>query len=156
KHRPGTFSKVAEGEGTLYGKASRAVVGHASSQDQRRQKHLEREIQVSAATLAATGREVPQQEYCCRADAETAAAKLWAQQSAYHEVAVRVEEHPRYGPGRLSQKQPRMVKALRYSLKVTLHERAEVIARKVQETGCLVLLTNVPILDPTCGEGAGE
>jgi transposase len=55
-----------------------------------------------------------------------------------------VEERPTYGPGRPSQKQPRMVKGLRYGLKVTLHERAEVIARKTQETGCFVLLTNVP------------
>ena len=33
---------------------------------------------------------------------------------------------------------------------VTLHERSEVIARKTQETGCFVLLTNVP----TAGEMA--
>ena len=55
-----------------------------------------------------------------------------------------VEEHPKNGPGRPSQKQPRVVKTLRYGLKVTLHEQAEVIARKVQELGCFVLLTNVP------------
>jgi transposase len=35
-------------------------------------------------------------------------------------------------------------------LQVTLHERAEVIARKRQEAGCFVLLTNVP----TVGEMA--
>ena len=46
-------------------------------------------------------------------------------------------------PGR-----PRVVKALRYGLQVALHERAEVLARKRQETGCFVLLTNVP----TAGE----
>jgi len=37
-----------------------------------------------------------------------------------------------------------VVKALRYGLQGTLRERAEVIARKRQETGCFVLLTNVP------------
>jgi transposase len=37
-----------------------------------------------------------------------------------------------------------VVKALRYGLKATLHERAEVIARKTQEMGCFVLLTHVP------------
>jgi len=100
-------------------------------------------------------REVAHQEYFCRADAEAAAAKLRAQQSAYHRVEVMVEEYPKYGPGRPSQKQPRVVKAWRYGLKATLHERAEVIARKVQELGCFVLLTNVP----TAGEmahSAGE
>jgi transposase len=155
KHRPGTFYKVAKSSVTLYGKAYRAVVVHSSSQDQRRQKALARELQASAATLEATVREATHQEYFCRADAEAAAAKLQAQQSAYHRVEVRVEEHPKYGPGRPSQKQPRVVKALRYGLQVTLHEQAEVIARKVQETGCFVLLTNVPTEGPMAHR-AGE
>jgi transposase len=144
KHRPGTFYKVAESSVTLYGKVYRAVVVHSSSQDQRRQQHLQRELQGSAATLEATVREATQQEYFCRADAEAAAAKLRALQSAYHRVEVEVQERPKYGPGRPSSKQPRVVKALRYGLQVTLHERAEVIARKMQEMGCFVLLTTVP------------
>jgi transposase len=150
KHRPGAFYQVAESGVTLSGKAYRAVVVHSSSQDQRRQKHLRRELQASSAALEATVREAAQQEYFCRADAEAAATKVRALQSAYHQVEVVVEEHPRYGPGRPSLKQPRVVKALRYSLQVTLHERAEVIARKTQETACFVLLTNVP----TTGEMA--
>jgi transposase len=150
KHRPGTFYKVAEGEGTLDGKPYRAVVVHSSSQDQRRQQHLAREIQASYATLEATVRAAARQEYCCHADAEAAAAKLRALQSAYHGVEVAVQERPKYGPGRPSSTRPRVVKALRYGLQVTLHERAEVIARKTQETGCFVLLTNVP----TAGEMA--
>ena len=150
KHRPGTSYKVAEGDVTLYGKTYRAVVVHSSSQDQQRQKRLERELQASCATLEATVREAARQEYFCRADAEAAAIKLRALQSAYHGVTVDVEEHPTYGPGRPSAKQPRVVKALRYGLHVTLHERSEVIARKRQEAGCFVLLTNVP----TVGEMA--
>jgi transposase len=150
KQRPGTFYKVAEASVTLDGKVYRAVVVHSSSQDQRRQKALARELQASYATLEAMARAVSQQEYFCQADAETAAAKLRAQQSAYHEVEVRVEARPKYGPGRPSQKQPRVIKALRYDLQVTLRERAEVIARRTQETGCFVLLTNVP----TVGEMA--
>jgi transposase len=150
KHRSGTSYKVAEGEVTLYGKTYRAVVVHSSSQDQRRQQHLECEIQASYATLEATVREAARQEYFCHADAEAAAAKLRALPSAYHWLDVAVQERPKYGPGRPRQKQPRVVKALRYGLQVTLHERAEVIARKTQEMGCFVLLTNVP----TVGEMA--
>ena len=123
---------------------------HSSSQDQRRQQHLARAIQASYATLEATVRAAARQEYCCHADAEAAAAKLRALQSAYHGVEVAVQERPKYGPGRPSSTRPRVVKALRYGLQVTLHERAEVIARKTQETGCFVLLTNVP----TAGEMA--
>ena len=155
KHRPGTFYKVAESRVTLYGKSYRAVVVHSSSQDQRRQKALARERQASYTALEASVREAAHQEYFCRADAEAAAAKLRAQQSAYHRVEVMVEEHPTYGPGRPSQKQPRVVKALRYGLQVTLHEQAEVIARKVQELGCFVLLTNVPT-DGEMAHRAGE
>jgi transposase len=150
KHRPGTFYKVAEASVTLYGKAYRAVVVHSSSQNQRRQQHLERESRASYATLEASVHAVARQEYFCQADAEAAAAKLRALPSAYHWGDVAVQERPRYGPGRPSCKQPRVVKALRYGLQVTLHERAEVIARKTQEAGCFVLLTNVP----TAGEMA--
>jgi hypothetical protein len=80
KPRPGTCYKVAEAKVTLYGKAYRAVVVHSSSQEQRRQQHLAREIQASDATLEATGHAAPRQEYCCQADA--AAAKRRALQSA--------------------------------------------------------------------------
>jgi transposase len=144
KRRPGTFYKVAERSVTLYGQVYRAVVVHSSSQDQRRQQALARELQASAATLEAAVREAGQPEYFCQADAEAAATKLRALQSAYHQVEVVVEERPKYGPGRPSQKQPRVVKALRYGLRGTLQERSEIIARKTQEAGCFVLLTNVP------------
>jgi transposase len=150
QHRPGTFYKVTEDVVILYGKTYRAVVVHSNSQDQRRQKRLERECQASYTTLEATVREAAQQEYACLADGETAAAKVRALQSADHRVEVVVEERPQYGPGRPSQTRPHVVKALRYGLQATLHERAEVSARKRQETGCFVLLTNVP----TVGEMA--
>jgi transposase len=150
KHRPGTCYKVAEDVVTLYGKTYRAVVVHSSHHDQRRQKRLEREVQASSTTLAATVRAAAKQEYFCHADAEAAAEQLRARQSAYHRVEVVIEERPQYGPGRPSPKHPRVIKALRYGLQVTLHERAEVVARKRQEAGCFVLLTNVP----TAGEMA--
>jgi transposase len=143
---------VAEDVVTLYEKTYRAVVVHSSSEDQRQQQHLARELQASSATLETTRREVAQQEYACLADAEAAAAKLRTLQSAYHRLEAVVEERPKYGPGRPRQQQPRVVKALRYGLQVTLHERSEVIARKRQETGCFVLLTNVP----TAGEMARQ
>jgi transposase len=144
KHRPRTFYTVAEGSVTLYGKAYRAVVVHSSAQDQRRQQRLAHDLEASLRTLATTVGEAAKQEYFCHADAEATAAKLRALQRAYHQVAIVVEERPKYGPGRTSQKQPRVVKARRYGLQVTLHARSEVIARKTQETGCFVLLTNVP------------
>jgi transposase len=45
--RPVTSSKASEGEVTLHGTSSRAVVIHSSAQDKRRQQRLAREIQAS-------------------------------------------------------------------------------------------------------------
>jgi transposase len=150
QHRPGTCSKVAEDGVTRYGKPYRAVVVPSSHPEQRRHKRLEREVPASSTTLAATVRAAAQQEYVCHADAEAAAAQLRALPSAYHRVEVVIEERPQYGPGRPSPKHPRVIKALRYGLQVTLRERAEVVARKRQEAGGFVLLTHVP----TAGEMA--
>src|ERR671937_718252 len=63
KRRPGTCYKVAEARVTLYSKAYRAVVVHSSSQDQRRQQHLEREIRASYETLEASVHSVARQAY---------------------------------------------------------------------------------------------
>jgi transposase len=144
RRRPATSYKVAERTVTLYGTQYRAVVIHSSSQDQRRQQRFARELAASSAALAGAVGEAVQQEYFCRADAEAAVESVRALQSSYHRVEVVIEERPTYGPGRPRPHQPRAVKAWRYRLKATLHERTEVIARKVQEAGCFVLLTNVP------------
>jgi transposase len=144
KHRPGTFYKLAEDLVTLHGKTYRAVVVHSGSQDQRRQKRLERELQGSYTTLEASVRGIAKQTYFCRADAEAAAQKLRALPSAYHQVDVVVEECPQYGPGRPSQHKPRPIKAMSYRLKPTLRAQPEVILCKRHEAACFVLLTNVP------------
>jgi hypothetical protein len=145
-HRPGTCYKVAEGGVTLYGKLSRAVGVHASSPAQRRQQHLERALQASSATLETSAREAARQDYGCHAEAEAAAAKRRALPRAYHGVAGAVqEERPKYGPGRPNSTQPHVGKARRYGVQVTLHARAEVIARQRQEAGGFGLLTNGPL-----------
>src|SRR5262249_2631012 len=144
KHRPGTSYKVSERTVTLYGNTYRAVVIHSSSQDQRRQQRLAREIASSRTALAVAVGEATKQAYFCREDAEAAAEQVRALQSRYHRVEVVIEERPTYGPGRPSTHKPRAVKAWRYGLQVTLHEQPEIIAQKGQEAGCFVLLTNVP------------
>jgi transposase len=144
KHRPSTSYKAYEGEVTLYGTPYRAVVVHSSAQDKRRQQRLARDIQASQSTLQSTVRTAERQEYCCRADAEAAAAKLRAVHATYHLVDVTVEERPVYGRGRPSSHQPRTVKAMHYRLKTTMRPHTERIGRLEEEAGCFVLLTNVP------------
>jgi len=144
QHRPGTSYKADEGEVTLYGTPYRAVVIHSSAQDKRRQQRLDRESQVSCSTLQATARTAEQQVYCCRADAEAAAAQLRAVHAGYHLLDVVVEERPQYGRGRPSSTMPRAVKAMQYRLKTTVSVHTERMARMYEEAGCFVLLTNVP------------
>ncbi len=86
---------------------------HSSAQDKRRQQRLERALQASYTTVQTAVRTAEQQEYFCRADAETAAAQLRAVHAAYHQVDVTVEERPLYGRGRPSRDKPRTVKAMR-------------------------------------------
>jgi hypothetical protein len=115
-HRAVAAYKVAEGEGTLYGPAYRAVVVHSSPQDKRRQQRLARDMQASESAARTVARQAAQQESSCRADAETAAATLRARPTAYHLLEVAVEEHPRYGRGRPHPRPPPPIKALLYRL----------------------------------------
>jgi len=144
KHRPGTSYKASEGEVTLYGRPYRAVVVHSSAQDKRQQQRLERDLQTSQSTLQTAARTAEQQEYFCHADAEAAAATLRAVPTAYHLVDVTVEERPIYGRGRPSSHKPPTIKTMHYRLKTTVKPDAERIRRREDETGCFVLLTNVP------------
>jgi transposase len=145
KHRPATSYKASEGEVTLYGTAYRAVVVHSSAQDKRRQQRLARDIQASQSTMHTTVRTAEQQEYFCRADAETAAAQLRAMHTAYHLIDVAIEERSLYGRGRPSSHQARPIKAIRYRLKITINPDTERISHTEAEAGCFVLLTNVPM-----------
>lgn len=110
--RPGPFDQVAERQVTFDGQASRAVVGHASSPEQRRQTPLERARQASSTTLVATVRAAAQQEDGCQAEA-AAAAKRRALSSTDHQVAGGVAARPTDGPGRPSVQKPRAVHAWR-------------------------------------------
>jgi transposase len=112
-HRPATSYKAYEGQVTLYGTPSRAVVVHSSSQDKRRQQRLVRDIQASYSTIQSAARAAEQHVYFCRADADAAAAQLRAGHAAYHGLEVTVEERPVYGRGRPSAHKPRPITAMR-------------------------------------------
>src|SRR5438094_10468880 len=94
--------------------------------------------------MQTTVRTAEQQEYFCRADAETAAAQLRAMHTAYHLIDVAIEARPRYGRGRPSSHQARPSTAIRYRLKITINPDTERLRHKEVEAGGFVLLTNVP------------
>src|SRR5919108_3634595 len=94
--------------------------------------------------MQTAARAAEHQEYCCRADADAAAARLRAVSAAYHRLEVAVEERLVSGRGRPSAHKPRPITARRYRLKTAISPQTERIACMEEEAGCFVLLTNVP------------
>jgi transposase len=95
KQRPATFYKAYEGEVALDGETYRAIVVHSTAQAKRRLQRLARAVHASAEELQVVVRDEEQQEYCCHADAEVAAARLRASQPPDHDLVVTVEERPK-------------------------------------------------------------
>jgi transposase len=144
KNRPGASYRVHEGTVTLYGKDYRAVVVHSSAHDQRRQKRLERELRASREHIEQVAKASAKKLFFCRPDAEAAAAEVRASSSAYHQLQVRVDERPRYAPGRPKKGVPRTPVAIDYVLRTEIGEKRGEIDRRRQLAGCFVLLSNVP------------
>src|SRR5262249_61836836 len=97
-----------------------------------------RAIEAAKSTIQTAARLAEQQEYCCRADAEAAAATLRALPAPYHRIDVTVEERLVYGRGRPKAHKPRPVKAIRYRLKTTISLQSERIIWPEGEAGCCV------------------
>jgi Domain of unknown function (DUF4277) len=144
KQRPATVSNVEEGAVTLDEPPYRAVVVPSSAPDQRRLTRCDRELQASETTLRAAVRAAAKPEYCCRADAEVAAAAWRAVQTDDHQVEVVVEERPQDGHGRPRRRQPRVVKAMRYGLQPPRTARSAHVAKKPAAAGGVVLRTKTP------------
>ena len=144
EHRPGACYRVHEARVTLYDKAYRAVVVHSSAHDTRRQKRLERELDASLKAIKALAKANAKRRFSCRADAEAAANEILAQETAYHQLKLRVVEQPRYARGRPKHNGPRLPITMEFGLHGEVIEKQHEIDRRRQMAGCFVLLTNVP------------
>jgi len=63
---------------------------------------------------------------------------------AFHQLELRVDERPRYAPGRPKKNTPRIPVATDYLLCTQILEKHEVVAKRQQMAGCFVLLSNLP------------
>ena len=144
KNRPGAAYRVHAGSVKLYDKDYRAVVVHSSAHDQRRLKRLERELRASRKQIEQAATASAKKTFFCRPDAEAAADAVRTYNSAYHQLEVRVEERPRYGPGRPKKGTPRIPVAIDYMLRTEILEKRGEIDKRRQLAGCFVLLSNVP------------
>ena len=142
--RPAALYSVTEKTVTLYEKKYRAVVVHSTAHDKRRLKRLERQIKKSTSTLSKLIAKETKLEFFCRPDAEVAASRLQQYDTELHRVAVNVEEKVSYARGRPPMDGKRKVSHIRYVLQARIEEKSERIKQVQEESGCFVLLTNVP------------
>jgi len=142
--RPAALYSVTEKIVTLYEKEYRAVVVHSSAHDKRRLKRLERQMKKSTSTLSKLIVKETRLEFFCRPDAEAAASRLQQCDTELHRITVDVEEKISYGRGRPPKNGKRKVSRIRYILKASIEEKSEQVKQRQEESGCFVLLTNVP------------
>ena len=142
--RPAALYSISEKTVTLYEKEYRAVVVHSTAHDKRRLKRLERQIKKSTSTLSELIAKETKLEFFCRPDADAAASRLQQYDTELHRITVNVEEKISYARGRPPKNGKRKVSRIRYILKACIEEKSEQVKQKREESGCFVLLTNVP------------
>jgi transposase len=153
--RPAARYSVTEKTVTLYEKEYRALVIHSTAHDKRRLKRLERQMKESTSTLSKLIAKTTKTEFFCRPDADAAALRLQQHDTELHRISVAVEEKISYARGRPPKKGKRKVSCIRYVLKACIGEKSEQIKQKQEESGCFVLLTNVPQEGDMAETGAG-
>jgi len=153
--RPAAIYNVTEKTVTMYEKEYRAVVVHSTAHDKRRLKRLERQIKKSISMLTKLIAKETKLEFFCRPDADVAALRLQQYDTELHTVTVHVEEKISYARGRPPKNGKRKVSRTRYVLKACIEEKSEEIKLIQEESGCFVLLTNVPQEGDMAETGAG-
>jgi transposase len=153
--RPPALYSITEKIVTLHEKEYRAVVVHSTAHDKRRLKRLERQMKKSTSNLSRMIAKETKQEFFCRADADAAALLLQHNDTELHGITVNVEEKIYYTRGRPPKNGKRKVSYIRYVLKACLEEKSERVKQIQEESGCFVLLTNVPQEGNMMETGAG-
>ena len=153
--RPAALYSISEKTVTLYEKKYRAVVVHSTAHDKRRLKRLERQIKKSTSTLSELIAKETKLEFFCRPDADAAASRLQQYDTGLHRITVDVEEKIYYARGRPPKNGKRKVSRIRYILNACIEEKSERVKQKQKESGCFVLLTNVPQEGGMAETGAG-
>jgi transposase len=153
--RPPALYSITEKTVTLYEKEYRTVVVHSTAHDKRRLKRLERQMKKSTSALSKLIVKETKTEFFCRADAETAASRLQQHDTGLHGITVTIEEKNYYASGRPPKNGKRKVSRKGYVLNAKIEEKVEQIKQLQEESGCFVLLTNVPQEGEMAETGAG-
>jgi len=143
--RPAAIYSCCEKKVTLYGQEYRAVVVYSSAHDKRRLKRMERDIKKSEIRFNKILSEAMKREYFCYADAEAAVTKLMASKQDYHFFEAEVLEDVHYARGRPRKDGSRKIVGTHYWVQGRVLPREDQIKLKREESGCFILLTNVPL-----------
>ncbi len=142
--RPAAIYKAWETTAVLHNKNFRAVVIHSSAHDKRRQKRIERELKKAHTELSKKIKAISKQEFFCRDDALKAAEELQKGNPVFFNPETQVVELPKYRRGRPKKDGSRTLEKMMYGVTANMVE-TQAIEDLKKETGCFVLLSNVPI-----------
>ena len=142
--RPAAVYKAWETTAVLHNKIYRAVVIHSSAHDKRRQKRIERELKKAHTELSKKIKEMSKQEFFCQADALKAAEEIRKGSPIFFKPEMQVVEIPKYRRGRPKKDGSRTLEKMMYGVNANIVE-TDAVEELKKETGCFVLLTNVPV-----------
>ena len=141
RNRPGANYKTFETTVELYDKRYRAVVVHSDSHDKRRQKKVAKDFAKSEKELNAKLKKITTL-YHCEADALQAAQKVGALSGPLHHVKTETNAFEVRKPGRPSKNGSSPIQT-KYELTWTIVPDEEAVAKRRQEAGCFVLISNI-------------
>ena len=143
KKRPAAHYKAYESEIEIDDKKYRAIVIHSSSNDKRRRKRIERELNKELKSLNKLRKKICKKNFFCEKDAIAAGEELKKEKSKYHMVNTEIEQRAKHKIGRPKKGEQKQIKEMRYGLDVTIEQDTEAVAMLRQEAGCFVMITNV-------------
>jgi len=141
--RPAAYYQGFETTVELYERPYRAIVVHSSAHDKRRHKRIDRLLAQKRKKLESACKQLNAKVYFCRADAETAADKLYtAAAGSYHQLHCDIDKVAKYPRGRPAKDKPRTPIGYEYKLVVKITEDDTAVTPLRLEAGCFVLLCN--------------
>jgi transposase len=140
--RPPAQYRTYETDVKIDGVSYRAVVLHSSAHDKRRKKKIERQITASKKVLEKDIRKL-QTEFFCEADAIKAVDEAKKRKSSLHSINGEINPYAARRPGRPPKNKPAPT-VTKFQVNWYIEENKSAIAQLENQTGCFVLLTNVP------------
>lgn len=145
--RPRAHYRVFQSAAVVYERTHRVLVVHSDAHDRRKTHGLDKRIKDDEEKITKIQVSEHKITYACRPDAEAALARLPEQ--PFHRLVGEIEEKAHYGKGRRKVDGTSKPARITYHLKLQVEPKVPAIERAEKETGCFVLVTNVPADGPS-------